>query len=285
MKSVNIDKQNISVSRRHAVYFSHMTDIPVSSSHPFHLHDYTEVIVYVSGKVDCILGGKFYSLSPMDVVVVRANELHKIIIKAEEPYERFYIGFPTGCFSFMDRVPDPLADLEKQNGVFSFSKPTAMRLLAFLRRIAEYLEQEDEEYDIPVFTETLRFLRLLKQAMEDDEAGDCDGNPMARPQTVEMALRQLEEHLPDLNSVKELADRCGVTPAYLSDLFSRSMKVPLKQYITAKKIAMAKEHLLAGEDVTTTAFACGFCTVSHFITVFRRVTGMTPNVYRKGEDS
>lgn len=284
MKTVNIHQRNISVSRQHAVYFSHMTDIPAPTSHPFHLHDYTEVIVCVSGNVDCILGGKYYSLSPMDVVVAQANELHKMIIKTEEPYERFYIGFPAGCFSFMDRAPDPLAGLEKRRGVYSFPKPTADRLLARLRRMAEYLEQDGEGYALPIFTETLRLLQLLDSAM-GEEAGTWDDGAMVRPHTVETALRLLEQHLSDMNSVKELADRCGVTSAYLSDLFSKSMKVPLKQYMTAKKIAMAKERLAAGDDVTTTAFACGFCTVSHFIAVFRRVTGMTPNAYRKGMDT
>jgi AraC-like DNA-binding protein len=58
------------------------------------------------------------------------------------------------------------------------------------------------------------------------------------------------------------------------------MKVPLKQYMTAKKIALAKTRLQEGDNVTDTAFACGFFTVSHFIVVFRRVTGMTPGEYR-----
>jgi len=59
------------------------------------------------------------------------------------------------------------------------------------------------------------------------------------------------------------------------------MRVPLKQYLSAKRIAHAKAQLQAGESVTDTAFSLGFCTVSHFIVVFKRITGMTPGDYKR----
>ena len=59
------------------------------------------------------------------------------------------------------------------------------------------------------------------------------------------------------------------------------MRVPLKQYLSAKRIAHAKAQLQAGESVTDTAFSLGFCTVSHFIVVFKRITGMTPSDYKR----
>ena len=100
------------------------------------------------------------------------------------------------------------------------------------------------------------------------------------PSLISRALPYIDSHVADIGSVEELSTHLGVTPSYLSDLFSRSMKVPLKQYLTAKRIALAKVLLSGGESVTEAAFACGFCTVSHFIVVFKRVTGMTPSAYK-----
>ncbi len=291
---VNIVKYDIGVSRAAPIYFSHVIDRSWPSHHNFHLHDYVEIFFYVSGDADFILNDTYLQLRPGDVIIAPENVLHRPIIKSEASYERYYIGLPRATFSHMDRVRDPLSQVT--GGGQTLIRPdeeTGAQLLRHLHKITTLIEErqeeagesgatsrEDDGRGVRMYAELLRLLHTLGGDMRRGALREWEGEPHL-PSLIARTLPYLEAHVSRINSVEELAQVLGVTPSYLSDLFSRSMKVPLKQYITAKKIALAKARLQEGDSVTDTAFACGFCTVSHFIVVFRRVTGMTPSAYRK----
>ena len=81
-------------------------------------------------------------------------------------------------------------------------------------------------------------------------------------------------------TVSEIAKHFHVSSSYLSSLFSKYMKVGIKQYLQYKKISGAKTMLAGGASVTEVCFDCGFNSCSHFISVFKEATGMTPNKYR-----
>ena len=296
---MNITKYNIGVSSAAPIYFSHVTDHPQPMEHHFHLHDYIEVFFYVSGDADFILNDTYLHLCPGDVIIAPENLLHKPIIKSDALYERFYIGLPRSTFAGMDRILDPLHFVARDGQMHV--RPdgeSGVLLQSRLHRIAAMIEErhagattvgfwdsmsaaaQTDERGIRIYAELLRLLHLLggdgSRATAREER---EGEPHL-PSLIARMLPYLDRHISSINSVDELAHMLEVTPSYLSDLFSRSMKVPLKQYITAKKIALAKARLQEGDSVTDTAFACGFFTVSHFIVVFRRVTGMTPGEYR-----
>ena len=224
------------------------------------------------------------------------NVLHRPIIKSDALYERFYIGLPRTAFSHMELVADPLRFVAQGGQTLIRPDPEkAAMMLRHLHKIGELIESELGDFpggealtNVPeprengarIYAELLRLLYLPNNDLGSVAEREREGEKHL-PSLIARALPYLDRHISEINSVEELAQVLQVTPSYLSDLFSRSMKVPLKQYITAKKIALAKTRLSSGESVTDTAFACGFCTVSHFIVVFRRVTNLTPSEYRK----
>lgn len=282
---MNINKYNIGVSRAAPIYFSHMVDFPQPSHHRLHLHDYIELFFYVSGDADFILNDTYLHLHPGDVIVAPENVLHKPIIKSETRYERFYIGLPRACFTQMDRVGSPLAFALQGQSVIRPDAQGRATLLRYLNTMDEIIARDGEHGTVRVYAELLRLLYFLGNGARASAAETALPEEGTLPSLIARALPYLDRHIGSINSVEELSHTLGVTPSYLSDLFSRSMKVPLKQYITAKKIALAKARLQEGESVTDTAFACGFCTVSHFIVVFKRVTGVTPSEYRRRFDA
>ena len=285
---MNILKHNIGVSRAVPIYFSHVVDRPQPTQHLFHLHDYIELFFYVSGDVDFILDDTYLHLHPGDVIVAPPNVLHRPIIKSDARYERFYIGLPGGAFAHMDGVPSPLAFADAGEFVIRPDSAAWERILRYLCAMEDMIAEREETQEtapdnaVRLYAELLRLLHTLGKvargaALSREE--QQDEAPL--PSLISRALPYIDRHISELGGVEDLASRLNVTPSYLSDLFSRSMKVPLKQYMTTKKIALAKLRLSAGDSVTDTAFACGFCTVSHFIVVFKRVTGTTPSSYQR----
>ena len=67
--------------------------------------------------------------------------------------------------------------------------------------------------------------------------------------------------------------------------WSMDMKILLERlsdedWIQAKKIALAKDLLDKGADVTEACYECGFNDCSYFIRVFKKYVGMTPLTYK-----
>ena len=81
----------------------------------------------------------------------------------------------------------------------------------------------------------------------------------------------------------EMANLCGLSVSYFSRLFHREIGVSFINYVNKYKVDMACERLRspAKLHVAELSRELGFSDASYFIRVFKKITGMTPNGYRK----
>ena len=82
-------------------------------------------------------------------------------------------------------------------------------------------------------------------------------------------------------TLDELAEVSGLSPTYLSKLFHSEVGTTIAQYITNKRIEAAKNLLIFTDytPVDISNYLC-FSSESHFISVFKKVTGLTPKKFR-----
>lgn len=79
-------------------------------------------------------------------------------------------------------------------------------------------------------------------------------------------------------TLEELADVSGLSVSSFKRVFKEVAGIPPHAYILRKRIDYAQSLLRKGErTVTDIAFECGFPSSQYFATVFKRVTGLTPN--------
>jgi len=89
-------------------------------------------------------------------------------------------------------------------------------------------------------------------------------------------------HVKDQISISELAEKFCYNPKYLSALFKKFTGQLPVEYITKRKMAVAKHLLLSGcNSVKVVANELGYADEYYFMKVFKRYTGMTPKNYRK----
>lgn len=98
---------------------------------------------------------------------------------------------------------------------------------------------------------------------------------------IVLCLDYISANLHDNVSVTELADYVKLNETYLSKLFKKEMGLSISEYIRNKKVEEAKS-LLRYSDKTSIEIATdlGFSSHSYFISVFKKVTNMTPKEYR-----
>ncbi|TVQ40406.1 MAG: response regulator [Spirochaetaceae bacterium] len=95
--------------------------------------------------------------------------------------------------------------------------------------------------------------------------------------------RYVNEHYHEPLSLKHLSRQFGISPSYVSVLFSNEIGTNFTDYVTDVRIVMAKQLLRHSTlHVYEIAEEVGFRDAYYFSTCFKKVTGRTPSEYRKG---
>jgi AraC family transcriptional regulator len=92
----------------------------------------------------------------------------------------------------------------------------------------------------------------------------------------------IEEHLTENVLLSSLAEVAQLSPFHFSRVFKQTFGMPPLRYLASRRIERAKALLAGDGSVTQVGLAVGFAETSSFTTAFRKHTGVTPSVYRRG---
>src|SRR6266480_253063 len=116
---------------------------------------------------------------------------------------------------------------------------------------------------------------MMMTAVPDRTVGDL---PVCRLRRV---TQYIQDNLHRGLRLAELSAHVHMSPYHFARLFKRSTGTPPHQFVLRRRIDRATTLLATGElPIGEIARVVGFQTPSHFTTVFRRITGITPSVYR-----
>jgi AraC-like DNA-binding protein len=217
-----------------------------------------------------------------DEVVGDANQV--VFVRGGEA---FRVSSPSRCgYGELIVTPhiDVLMDIVHAEGRHLFEHPLFRRRAAlaapavhaarmwFCRWIAAAAPRESLEAE-----EAL--VALLRAALQSD-VRRLKQPAAATARLIRRAKEVLHERLTDHLRLTEIAKEVGASPAYLTDLFTRTEGIPLHQYLTRLRVARALIELPHSNDITALALELGFSSHSHFTYTFRRELGCTPSEFR-----
>lgn len=99
---------------------------------------------------------------------------------------------------------------------------------------------------------------------------------------VDIVKAYISENLSQNLQREQLAKLVYLTPDYLSKLFRKRENMTISEYITRKRILLAKQ-LLENTDlpIANISQRVGFVDASYFIKTFKKQEGITPQQYRE----
>lgn len=100
------------------------------------------------------------------------------------------------------------------------------------------------------------------------------------------AMRQIVERMDSMLgshvSLDEMARDAGLSPGHFARKFQQSMGLSLDRFINKRRIGMSLTMLREGSvPLARIALDLGFSSQSHFTRLFSRLTGMTPQRFRR----
>ncbi len=107
-------------------------------------------------------------------------------------------------------------------------------------------------------------------------SGGLSGNKLRR--VTDFINDNLEQDL----TLAEIATIAGLSHFHFARMFRKTMGVTPQQYITNRRIEKAKELLAKSNlPIVEVGFQIGFKNQSHFTTLFRKFTSLTPKIWRE----
>ena len=188
------------------------------------------------------------------------NRLHRANL-SDEPLRSLKNSLICSCSLFTRAA---IAGGAMPDAAFSLSD-TCIRTIegmADIDRLAEY------EYSM-----VREFIHLVQRRKEGGVSA-----------VVRAAIIHANEHLLEPVTVKSVAESIYVNPSYLSTTFRQEIGETFSHYIRRKRIRHAEKLLREGNgSMADIAALCQFCSQSHFIQVFKKMKGLTPEQFRRME--
>jgi len=93
------------------------------------------------------------------------------------------------------------------------------------------------------------------------------------------------DELPKTNFSDYLSDKLQYDYTYLANLFSESQGSTIESFIIHHKIERVKELILYNEfNLTEIAWKMHYSSVAHLSNQFKKITGLTPSLFKKLKD-
>lgn len=107
-------------------------------------------------------------------------------------------------------------------------------------------------------------------------------NEDPKDKKTEKVLIYIRMHAASIRSNEDVARVFGYHPVYLNDLIKCSTGKTLHAVITDAKLQMACQCLTeTDETIESISYLAGFCSRTHFCTLFKKKLGLSPAKYRK----
>ena len=241
----------------------------------YHYHDFHKIIVFISGKVTYHIEGKAYHLKPRDILLVSQGAIHKPEIDPSVPYERyiFWIRDDLSC--------------QELNTCFQKANDRSFNLVradsALQERLKDLLPEIEQTLQNKHFGDTVLRNALFTQFMIYINriflrtSSSPDKKTYSSDTQVEQLLKYINRNLSENLSIDQLANRFFFSKYHMMRKFKNETGYTIHNYITSKRLLMARALISQGMPVMKAALASGFRDYTTFVRAYKKQFGKAPS--------
>ena len=241
----------------------------------YHYHDFHKIIVFISGKVTYHIEGKAYHLKPRDILLVSQGAIHKPEIDPSVPYERyiFWIRDDLSCQELntcFQKANDRSFNLVRADSALQ------ERLKDLLPEIEQTLQ--NEHFGDPVLRNALftQFMIYINRIFLRTSSSP-DKKTYSSETQVEQLLKYINRNLSENLSIDQLANRFFFSKYHMMRKFKNETGYTIHNYITSKRLLMARSLISQGMPVMKAAQASGFHDYTTFVRAYKKQFGKAPS--------
>jgi len=245
---------------------------------PFHYHDFHKLILVLKGNAKYTIEGLEYELMPFDFVLVNRFLIHKPeTLGGEDEYDRIILYLKDDFLRSFGLLDSFNKAKELKSYVVRFSAGVSADIFNLFSAIEDDIKREDKEY-AGKLTTRIDVLKALISFNKACIAEDFGFKPEARYnrkviELIEFIGNNISEDL----SIDLLADRFYMSKYHMMRIFKNETGYSIHQYISEKRILLARTLILGGMPATAACLECGFKDYSSFSRAFKNQLGVLPS--------
>ncbi len=237
-----------------------------------HSHNTYEIYLFLNGDVDYQVEGTRFHLEPGDLVLLRKGEVHIPRILSSATYERMHINFDINEHSQFGALLSPFNN--RPLGHFNHYSASLFPQNRWKEYIEKICDVDDNLqkicYLLPLLSD-LKEAQNIVQAVPNVEARDV----------ISEIVRFINQNLSAPLSLELLSEQFYLSKVHLNRLFRQAMGTTIWEYITLKRLYIAKE-MLDHEHRPTEIYAdCGFRDYTTFFRAYKKHFGASPSAHMK----
>lgn len=266
----------------------------------FHFHNQYEIILFLTDGALMEIGNRTYHVNAGDLFFINNKEYHRTSGAEGKAHNRYVLMFEPELlvnmaaafhydFSvFFENRPEQfihrlhlsgekLEKVEKllgkiEGNINSDPKNSAESSVKLKLSILEAITAINEMY---------RF--FMEEEMNnkglDEKRKQEFQDPILYRERIEQLKKYITAHVEERLDLDEISRKFYMNRYYLSHYFKKETSFTLMQYVANQKMIAAKALLKEGNSVTDVALKLSYNSDSHFIAVFKKLTGITPKKY------
>jgi len=150
----------------------------------------------------------------------------------------------------------------------------------YKKMLVEYDKKEEgylELLRVYLMELLIKIFRSLKKS-----GGNAKGIMSQHARLVEQSIQYLKQNYSVNTRLSALASQSFLSPTYFCKLFKDYTGMTISEYVQRLRIDEACNLLISSDHkIIIIAEMVGYKDIKHFNEVFKKLTGMTPSVYKK----
>ncbi len=241
-----------------------------------------ELTVVTAGRGTVYTDGVPMPVRAGDIYISFPNEIHEIISHSDELLQYDFFAFSTGNEDYRAELYQIAeGNREAKRRIFHSDS------IGYLVRNGIWEIKKKDRYSETMMSDICEQIIITVIRIFEDGEGESEKNNATDADSLcYQAMSYIDSHLFSMKSLTEVSDSINYNYSYLSNLFKKTMGENLVDYYRVRRLETAK-HLLSekGRKVTQIAEMLNYSSVYAFSRAFKAEYGMSPNQYKKNNDS
>lgn len=239
-----------------------------------HVHNNYEIFMFLQGNSSYVIEENVYDLKPYDIIVIRKNQMHRVHHNSPSVYHRIVLNvapefFSTyGCTEYEEQFIDPYSEIGnkidaetvKNNGIYD----------AFMR-MSDYTDNF-KNLDSPIARAGVMEILYLINSIKSYSKSETENSQLKK------VISHINKNFSQPITLDMLEKKFFISKYHLCHIFPQATGMTVHQYITKKRLTLAKDLLKSGVSVNDAAKKSGFNNYSSFYRAFTNEYGYPPKL-------
>lgn len=250
---------------------------PTNEHFHLHIHENYEIYMFLEGDSKYVVEENVYSLEPYDVIIIRKSQLHRVYHNSSKKYSRIVLNISpdfftqNNCKEYEEHFINLDSNIGNKIEAKTVKKSGLYDAFMRLKKYSDNYENTTSPIVNAIIVEILYIICNIKSFDESD---------ISNSQLKEI-ISYINKNYTSAITLENLEKEFFISKYHLCHIFPKATGITIHQYITKKRLMLAKDLIKSGKSLVNAATLSGFKNYSSFYKAYIKEYGVAPTTEKR----